>query len=108
MPNIDFAFTGKIPSADDAEDVGSDVSLKSQEELIKEQNQDYITELSLYNEFYKQDDYKSALPHWKKVYTHYPKSSTNIYIQGAKMIESMMENAQTEEEKDKETKKRKI
>ena len=79
---IDFAFDGNIPSGDEHE-VERGVSLKSQEELVKDQNQEYMNEFTLYNEFYKQDDYDSALPHWKNLYNNYPKSSLNIYIRGA-------------------------
>ncbi|MCG6189017.1 tetratricopeptide repeat protein [Maribellus maritimus] len=99
---INFAFDGNIPEegGGGSTAVGG-VSMKSQEELVKEQNQDYINEYSLYTEFYKQDDYNSALPHWKKIYTNYPKSSSNVYIQGIKMYQSFVENASTPEEKNK-------
>ena len=98
---IDYAFTGELPSNDEQESDGEDVDLRSWEELVKNQVNDYVNELSLYTEFYKQDDYKSALPHWKKIYDKYPKSNINVYIQGGKMYESMIENASTDEEKDK-------
>ncbi len=97
---IDFAFDGNMPGEGETGN-SAGVSNKSHEELIKEQNQEYMNELSMYAEFYKQDDYKSALPHWKKVYTDFPKSTANIYIQGAKMYQSMVENAKTPEDKDK-------
>jgi tetratricopeptide (TPR) repeat protein len=100
---FDFAFTGEIPSGDEAgAAVGAGgVSMKSLEELIKEQDQDFMNELSLYTEFYKQGDYKSAMPHWKKLLKNYPKSTSNIYIQGAKMYEDMIEKAPTKEEREK-------
>jgi len=100
---IDFAFTGAIPGAEgsEAEVASGDVVLKSAEELLKEQDKDFMTEYSLYNEFYKQEDYKSALTHWKILFNKYPKSTSNIYIQGAKMYEWFIENAITDEERDK-------
>jgi tetratricopeptide (TPR) repeat protein len=99
---FDFAFTGEIPSGDKAAEVGAGgVVLKSLEELIREQDQDFMNELSLYTEFYKQGDYKSAMPHWKKLLKTYPKSTSNIYIQGAKMYEDMIEKAPTKEEREK-------
>jgi len=87
-PNvIDFAFSGEIPSGDGSANTGSaDVNLSSAEDLIKQQNQDFMNEYSLYTEFYKQGDYKSAMPHWKKILKQFPKSTSNIYIQGAKNV----------------------
>jgi len=96
---FDYAMSGEIPTAGSNEE-SKDVNLKSAQELLSEQNRDYMNELSLYTEFYKQDDFKSAIPHWKKVYNKYPKSSQNIYIQGIKMHQSLIDNAQSEEEKD--------
>lgn len=96
---FDFAFDGKLPGDEEAE--SADVVLKSAEELIREQDREFMNELSLYNEFYKQENYASALPHWKNVYSKYPKSTLNIYIHGANMYEKMIEGASTVEEKDK-------
>ncbi len=104
-PNeIDFAFTGELPVAggdSGAEAATGDIVLKSQEELLKEQDRDFMNQYSLYSEFYKQDDYKSALPHWQALYDKYPKSHVNLYIQGAKMYESLIDKATTDEERDK-------
>ena len=85
----------------EAGEESGDVNLQTLEELMKAQNRDFMNELSLYTEFYKQNDYKSALPHWRKVYNQFPKSSPNIYIQGIKMFESMIEKAETPEERSK-------
>ena len=99
---IDFPFTGTLPSEVVTSDAtGGDVVLKTMEELLKEQDKDYMNQLSLYTEFYKQEDYKSALPHWKILANKYPKSSSNIYIQGAKMYESFLDSAKTDAEIDK-------
>ncbi len=99
---IDFAFTGELPKAGGSEEVSSaDVSLKSAEELLTEQNREFMNQLSLYTEFYKQGDYQSALPHWKILYNKYPKSTPNIYIHGAKIFEYLIENAKTDAERDK-------
>lgn len=94
---IDFSFDGKIPIPEVKTD---GVILKTREELLKEQNKEFINQLSLYDEFYKQEDYKSALPHWEKLYKRYPKSSLNIYIQGIKMYQEMLDNAVSQKEKD--------
>ncbi|MDX8338245.1 tetratricopeptide repeat protein [Draconibacterium sp. IB214405] len=98
---FDFAFTGSIPSGDGDEVESGDVNLSSLEELMKAQNRDFLNELSLEQEFFKQNDFKSAMPHWEKLYNQYPKSTTNIYIHGGKMYENLIENAATDAERDK-------
>ncbi len=97
---FDFAFDGKLPG-DETEIESGDIVLKSAEELIREQDRDFMNELSLYNEFYKQDNIESALPHWRMVYNKYPKSTLNLYIHGANMHQKLIENASTPEEKSK-------
>jgi tetratricopeptide (TPR) repeat protein len=44
-----------------------------------------IRNLSLYREYAKNDNYERAFPYWKIVFEECPKSSENIYIDGAKM-----------------------
>ena len=99
---IDFAFTGALPGAEGSlmDAVSGDVILKTAEELLNEQDKDFMNELSLYTEFYKQEDYKSAMPHWRKLYNKYPQSTSNIYIHGAKMYEWFLDNAKNDEERD--------
>mgnify|MGYP001143561803 CR=1 FL=1 len=97
---FDFAWSGKIPSGD-AEEESGDVILKSAEDLIRDQDREFMNQLSLFTEFYKQENWKSAIPHWKNVYNTYPKSTKNIYIQGAKMYEDLIENAESSEQRDK-------
>jgi len=93
--------TGKLVTGDvEEEEVDEgEVVLKTLQELMRDQDRDFMNELSLYTEFYKQDDFNSAIPHWKKVYNKYPKSTENVYIQGIKMYESLIENAETPEER---------
>ena len=97
---FDFAFTGSIPSGDDTE-VSGDAIMKSAEELVASGDKDYMNLYSLYHEFYTQKDYKSAMPHWKEMYSKYPKSSVNVYIHGSKMHEDLIEKAGSKTEKDK-------
>lgn len=97
---VDFAFTGKLPSGDD-EEVSGEVILKTAEELLGEQDKEFMNELSLYTEFYKQEDYMSALPYWRNIYNKYPKSTPNIYIHGSKIYEHLIEKAKTDAERDK-------
>lgn len=101
---IDFAFTGALPGtgAGVAVEVQrGDIVLKTAEELLKEQDKDFMNQLSLYTEFYKQGDYASALPHWQVLFDKYPKSTSNIYIHGAKIFEYLIKNAKTDAERDK-------
>lgn len=51
-----------------------------------------LRNLSLYQEYYKQDAYKDALPFWKIVFAECPQSSKNLYIHGAKMYTEFMDN----------------
>ncbi len=96
---FDFAFTGEIPSGD-TEEASGDVNLSLMDQLIKAQDKEFLNQLSLYKEFYKQNDIKSAYPHWKKLYEKYPKSTLNIYIHGAKIHEILIEQATSETEKE--------
>ncbi|KAF0237808.1 MAG: tetratricopeptide repeat [Prolixibacteraceae bacterium] len=100
---IDFAFTGVLPGAggNEEEVASGDLVLKTDEELLAAQDKDFMTQYSLYTEFYKQGDFASALPYWKHIYNKYPKSTSNIYIHGAKIFEYLIENAKTDAEKDK-------
>lgn len=87
---LNFSWDGsEIPSGDD--EVG--VILKSLEQLLKDGDSDFLNNYSLYKEFFKQDDFKSALPHWRIVYKGYPKSTAQIYIDGVKMMEDKMQQA---------------
>ncbi len=68
-----------------------------------------VMELSLYREFYKQwkkskvksPTINDAIPHWRWVYLNCPRATKNIYIDGANILEYMIENAETKERKDK-------
>jgi tetratricopeptide (TPR) repeat protein len=52
-----------------------------------------ITHTSLYREFYKQKNIQDALPHWRWVFTNCPLVSQNVYIDGAKIISSKINEA---------------
>ena len=58
-----------------------------------------LKNLSLYSEFYKQNNYEDAAKHWKTVYNECPKASKNIYLHGEKMLKDAIENADDEGEK---------
>jgi tetratricopeptide (TPR) repeat protein len=96
---FDYAFDGKIPG--ESEDEGDGVVLKSAEELIKDQDREFMNQMSMFNEFYKQDNFESALPHWKELFNKYPKSTINLYIRGVTMYEQLIEEADTPAERDK-------
>lgn len=50
-----------------------------------------VVHLSLYREFYKQKNFKDALPHWRWVFNNCPLSSQNLYIDGVKIISDKIE-----------------
>ncbi|HPR32370.1 MAG TPA: tetratricopeptide repeat protein [Prolixibacteraceae bacterium] len=87
---INFSFDGsEIPEMSDE----PGVILKDFETLQKERDMDFLNNWSLYKEFLKQDDIKSAIPHWRTLYHLYPKSTPTIYIDGIKIYETFMDKA---------------
>lgn len=56
---------------------------------------------SLYQEFYKQKNYKDAYQPWSKVLKHCPNYHVNTYIRGANILKYMIANAATPAERDK-------
>ena len=58
-----------------------------------------LKNLSLYSEFYKQNNYEDAAKPWKIVFNECPKASKNIYLHGEKMIKDAIENTSDEKKK---------
>ena len=98
---FDFAFDGKIPSDESAEGIQDGIILKTHDELLREQDQEYMNESSLYREFYQHKYFELALPYWEKIFTKYPKSFLNLYIHGVNMYENFIKNANSSEERSK-------
>ena len=48
--------------------------------------------LTIYNEFYKQKSYDSALNAWFYLFINSPKRTKNLYIHGATMYKSFIKN----------------
>lgn len=94
---FDFSFDGIIPLKEDEMETG--VILKSDQELIKEGDRTFMNNLTMYDQFYRQKDYKSALGPWRLLYRTYPKSIKNIYLHGCNMFESKFEKATNWNEK---------
>jgi len=46
--------------------------------------------ISLYSEFYKQQNYKDALKPWRQVYNNCPKASKNTFIKGATIYKNLI------------------
>lgn len=46
--------------------------------------------MSLYNEFYKQKNYKDAVNDWRKVYQNCPAASKNTFIRGATIYKNLI------------------
>src|SRR6056297_555032 len=59
-----------------------------------------LKNLSLYSEFYKQNNYEDAEKPWKIVYNECPKASKNIYLHGEKMLTDAIENTDNEEKRE--------
>lgn len=59
-----------------------------------------ITNLSLYKEFYKQQNYKDALHSWRWVFKNCPKARENTYIDGLKIMEYKLRNEKDTKRKD--------
>ncbi len=59
-----------------------------------------VVHLSLYREFYRQNNYKDAFPHWRWAFLNCPLSSQNLYIDGAKMVSDRIEKATDQAVKD--------
>ncbi|MBN1768506.1 MAG: hypothetical protein JXR50_10950 [Prolixibacteraceae bacterium] len=86
---LNYSWDGsEIPDADEA-----GVILKTLDELRKENDSEFINNYSLYREFIKQNNYKSALPYWKIIYKTYPKSTEQIYRDGAEIMKAFMNEA---------------
>ncbi len=96
---IDFSFDGEIPVKGEGVVIEGGVDLRTSQELVKAKERDFMTNLSMYDQFYKQDDYESALEPWRKVYYKYPKSTINLYIHGGRMYEAFIENTSDWNEK---------
>lgn len=97
VTTFDFLFDGVEPLDGGTSEAG--VNLKTANELLAANDMDFMNNLSMYNEFYKQGDFKSTLPPWRKLYNGYPKSTLNLYLHGAIMYEHFIEKAATKEEK---------
>ncbi len=88
---IDFSFDGKIPAKQKVV-TETGIDLRTSQQLVQAKDRDFMNNLSMYNESYKQKDYKSAAGPWGKVYRKYPKSTLNLYIHGCNMCEHFIEN----------------
>ncbi len=76
--------------------------IKAQETMKKygEDSIQCITHTSLYREFYKQDSYTDALPHWRWVFNNCPLASQNVYIDGVRMMSTKLADAKSKKIRD--------
>ncbi len=88
---IDFGKKAEAPGA--VVVATGDVDLRTRPQLVAAGVKEYIETASVFDQFYKQGDYKSALGPWTVEYMKYPKSSENVYVQGIKMHEEMISKA---------------
>lgn len=59
-----------------------------------------LKNLSLYVEYFKQNNYEDALEHWKVVYNECPRASKNIYLHGEDMLVSDIEDTDDQDKKE--------
>ncbi|UCG28918.1 MAG: tetratricopeptide repeat protein [Bacteroidales bacterium] len=52
-----------------------------------------VRNYSLYNEYYRQDNFQDALPYWKIVIDECPLITSNIYLHGVRMYDWKLKNA---------------
>ena len=90
---IDFSFDGELPSVQPGEQSEAGVDARTSEELVKAKVTEFLSNYTMYDQAYKQKDYKSAMGPWRLVFNKYPKSSLNIYIHGANMYSTFIESA---------------
>ena len=61
--------------------------LSSSSLLRAQENPECITYMSYYQEYYKQKNFKDALPNWRKAYALCPPNyRQNLYIQGSALV----------------------
>jgi len=92
-PSNEIDFGKKAGSAAVVVTATGDVDLRTRAQLVTAGVKEYIETASIFDQFYKQGDYKSALAPWSVEYTKFPKSSDNVYIHGIKMHEDMISKA---------------
>ncbi|MCT4673134.1 MAG: hypothetical protein ACPGSG_07260 [Prolixibacteraceae bacterium] len=92
---FNYNYGGK-PFEAKADNGGAD--LRSHKELIQGKEKDYIRNYSLFSQFYKQKDYKSAMTPWKVLFEKYPKSSPNVYIKGINMYDTFIKQSSDQKE----------
>lgn len=67
----------------------------------EQDSMDCLTNNSLYQEFYKQKNYKDAYEPWKKVVEICPQYHINTYIRGVNILNNLIATAKTQQDKDK-------
>lgn len=88
---FDFSFDGKIPAVTENAEQG--VNLGSHKELIAAGDREFMNNFSMYDQFFRQKDYKSAMGPWRFVYRKYPKCIINIYMHGVSMYKDKLEKS---------------
>lgn len=59
-----------------------------------------ISNVSLYQEFYKQKSYGDCYEPWRQIILHCPRFSKSIYQRGEKIMDAMIKSAATDEERE--------
>lgn len=104
ITTIAFLAIGLSVSAQDAPRMDNIKSItdkvsplcESGPQTIADLSEDLKQSASLYSEYYKQKDYKSAVKFWRPLFLNAPKYSKNLHLRGAKMYTDFAKKAEGE------------
>lgn len=88
-------YFGEKPSESEVKDEGC-VKLGP---VQKHQSDPEFRKNFTYVDYYTTEQYEKAYPLWSKIYRCYPNCTKNIYVHGAEMLSSLIENESDEEVK---------
>ncbi len=108
---LSCSTTGKVSGTTDVnEEVEGSESVNGQQSGVVQQDSEIgrygetpedsvicIRNLSLYSEYYRQNNYELAYPFWQKALQICPRASQNLYIHGARLLRLKI-NAETDKE----------
>ncbi len=98
---IDFSFDGEIPGGQETgEATEAGVDLRTTDELVKAKDTEFMSKYTIYDQAFRQNDYKSAVGPWRFIFNKYPKSHLNIYIHGSTMYSAFIKSATDQAQKD--------
>jgi tetratricopeptide (TPR) repeat protein len=76
--------------------LGSSAVIAQEDEKFGDDPDKCRAKLSTYDQFFKQGSYKDAYPAWSWSFRNCPASTKNIYIQGPKIVETLIDESEGE------------